>query len=231
MQSEIYGTPTNLDYSGSRDMRERGFLIAVEGIDGCGKTTQSYLLVEKLRKLGYKAAYTTEPTHGVVGTVIRQHISRGKFRFAVYEALLFAADRYEHVKKTIKPKLSQGTIIVSDRYLYSSLAYQGALGLNIKWLREINFFAPRPDLTIYIDVPPETGLKRKTGEKTVFEKLKYELKIRNLYHRLAKTDGFVIIDGTEGVSEVHRKIYSTVLNFLKKKKGLEKPRSSSVSGL
>ncbi|MFH1328151.1 MAG: dTMP kinase, partial [Candidatus Bathyarchaeota archaeon] len=132
----------------------KGMLIVIEGIDGSGKTTQVYHLVEELRKLGYKSEYTTEPTYGNIGNILRLNVARAKKRAPIYEALLFAADRYEHIKKTVLPKLKRGSILVSDRYLYSSLAYQGAVGLDIKWLRKINFFTPTPDLIIYLDISP-----------------------------------------------------------------------------
>ncbi|MEM3737467.1 MAG: dTMP kinase [Candidatus Bathyarchaeia archaeon] len=189
----------------------KGMLIAIEGIDGSGKTTQAYLLVEGLRRLGYKAEYTTEPTHGRIGEIIRLHVSRAKGRAPVHEALLFAADRYEHVRMTIQPKLRQGIVVVSDRYLYSSLAYQGAAGRDLKWLREINFFAPKPHLTVYLDLPPSESLKRKTGERSVFEDLEYQSKVRKIYLDLAKTDGFKIVKADRSIEEIHGEILEIVL--------------------
>ncbi|RLI33277.1 dTMP kinase, partial [Candidatus Bathyarchaeota archaeon] len=138
-----------------------GKLIAFEGLDGSGKTTQALLLVEALKARGFKAYYTCEPTYWRVGDLLRLHISRLKRRSPVYEALLFAADRYEHVAREIRPKLRRGYIVVSDRYLHSSLAYQGASGLSLQWIRKINFFAPKPDLVILLDLPAEKALERK----------------------------------------------------------------------
>ncbi|MFQ5762948.1 MAG: dTMP kinase, partial [Candidatus Bathyarchaeia archaeon] len=164
----------------------RGVFIAVEGIDGSGKTTQSYLLVNQLRQLGYRTEYTAEPTYGPVGNIIRLHLSRGKSRRAEWEALLFAADRYHHIQETILPKLKRGITLVSDRYVYSSLAYQGAAGVDLEWIRRLNRFAPKPDLTLYLDVDPKASLGRKTEGRTVFEKLRDEEKTRRLYLRLAR---------------------------------------------
>lgn len=204
-------------------------LIVVEGVDGAGKTTQAYLLVEQLRKLGYKVEYTSEPTYGRIGNILRLHVSKMKSRAPVYEALLYTADRFEHVNKVIKPKTKKGIIIVSDRYLYSTIAYQGAAGLDPKWLWEINFFAPKPDLTIYLDIPPEKSLKRKTGRKTVFEDLEYEKKVRDLYLKLAETEGFINFDGTKKIKELHSETLSFVLEHLKKR-GLMPNQHGKVNG-
>ena len=196
-------------------MTKKGVLIAVEGIDGAGKTTQAYLLVEKLKKLGVKAEYTTEPTYGRVGDILRLHVARMKKREPIYEALLYTADRFEHVKRVIQPKIRRGIVLVSDRYVYSTLAYQGAAGLDERWLRELNFFAPKPNLTIYIDVPPEKSLRRITGRKTVFEELNYARKVREFYLKLAKKEGFLVFDGTKKIEALHEEIVSATVKRLK----------------
>ncbi|MGP3667861.1 MAG: dTMP kinase [Candidatus Bathyarchaeota archaeon] len=195
----------------------RGVLIAIEGIDGAGKTTQAYMLVERLRSIGLKAEYTMEPTYGRIGDILRLHVSRMRRREPIYEALLYAADRFEHVKFFIKPKLRNGCIVVSDRYLYSNIAYQGAAGVDEEWIRKLNFFAPKPDLTIYIDIKPREGLKRKKGEKSVFEKLEYEEKVRKIYLKIAKSEKFIIVDGVKDVKAVHEEIFRNVCKLLRKK--------------
>jgi dTMP kinase len=197
-------------------LTKKGVLIAVEGIDGAGKTTQAYLLVEKLKKLGVKAEYTTEPTYGRVGDILRLHVARMKKREPIYEALLYTADRFEHVKRVIQPKIRRGIVLVSDRYVYSTLAYQGAAGLDERWLRELNFFAPKPNLTIYIDVPPEKSLRRITGRKTVFEELNYARKVREFYLKLAKKEGFLVFDGTKKIEALHEEIVSATVKRLKR---------------
>lgn len=195
----------------------RGVLIAIEGIDGAGKTTQAYMLVERLRSIGLKAEYTMEPTYGRIGDILRLHVSRMRRREPIYEALLYAADRFEHVKFFIKPKLRNGCIVVSDRYLYSNIAYQGAAGVDEEWIRKLNFFAPKPDLTICIDIKPREGLKRKKGEKSVFEKLEYEEKVRKIYLKIAKSEKFIIVDGVKDVKAVHEEIFRNVCKLLRKK--------------
>jgi len=118
---------------------KRGLLICIEGLDKSGKTTQSRLLVESLRNKGFDAVYTTEPSNGEIGRFIRRYILQRRERVSIsVEALLFAADRIDHVEREIKPLLNDGKIVVSDRYVYSSLAYQGAAGLDVEWIKEIN---------------------------------------------------------------------------------------------
>jgi dTMP kinase len=197
---------------------KQGKFIAVEGIDGAGKTTQAYMLVEKLRSLGYSAEYTTEPTYERIGTILRLHVAQAKNRKFVYEALLFAADRYEHLKKFILPRLKKGIHVVTDRYLYSSLAYQGVTGVSQKWLRDINFFAIKPDMTIYLDIDPARSLTRKKGHKTVFENLRNESRVRRIYLDLAKVEGFEVIDAGRDVQTVHDDIVACVMRLLKNQK-------------
>ncbi|MHC1586211.1 MAG: dTMP kinase [Candidatus Hecatellaceae archaeon] len=194
-----------------------GKLIAFEGLDGSGKTTQACLLVEALRKRGVKACYTCEPTYWRVGDLIRLHVSRFKRRLPVYEALLFAADRYEHVVREVKPRLRRGYVVVSDRYVYSSLAYQGASGLSLQWIRSLNFFAPKPDLTVLIDLPAEQALKRKLKGRPGslgFENLAFQRKVRRVYLQLAREEGFQVFDGLKPVEQLHREILEAVLKVL-----------------
>ena len=109
--------------------RRRGAFICVEGIDGSGKTTQAHGLVETLAKRGFNAVYTSEPSQGNFGEIIRRHILQGDERVpTVVEAVLFAVDRLDHIANEIEPFLRDERIVVCDRYVHSSLAYQGARG-------------------------------------------------------------------------------------------------------
>jgi dTMP kinase len=192
-------------------------LIVLEGIDGSGKTTQSFLLVEELKSRGYKAEYTTEPTYGRVGNILRLHVLKSKQRMPVYEALLYATDRYEHVKREIEPKLKKGVILISDRYLYSSLAYQGAAGVSLSWLRELNNFTPKPDMIFYLDVPPGRGLDRKKGKKSSMENIDNVKKVRRLYLQMAEEEHFINVNAVKGINAIRRQILSTVLENLSQK--------------
>ena len=148
-------------------LKRPGAFICIEGLDASGKTTHARRLVQSLGERGLDAVYTTEPSTGEIGEFVRRRILQRRRRVpSVVEALLFAVDRVVHVEKKIEPALREGRIVVSDRYVYSSLAYQGAAGLDMKWIEEINRFALLPDLAIYIDVPPEEGHDEKGAYHT-----------------------------------------------------------------
>jgi len=199
-------------------MKGKGCFICVEGLDGCGKTTQTKLLVRKLRKMGYAAVYTAEPSSGKIGQFIRKYCLHGEKRVsAIVEALLFAADRFEHVKNEIIPALNEGKVVVSDRYVYSSLAYQGAAGLDLKWIKEINQHAIRPDLAIFVDVEPDIAIKRLKSKKSVMEDLETQKKVRSAYLDFVKSGELVKIDGSSSKAEVAEDILTFVLKFLEKR--------------
>ena len=137
----------------------RGTFLAIEGIDGAGKTTVAEHIHRFMRSEGIDCVLTREPTRGPIGDVIRH--SLGDLVLHPHQrALLFAADRYGHLVDTIMPALDSGKSVVTDRYVYSSLAYQGAEGVDIAFLRFINGFAPDPDIVLYLDVPPDIGVSR-----------------------------------------------------------------------
>ena len=199
-------------------MEKKGTFICIEGLDASGKTTHAHRLVRSLLERGYDALYTTEPSSGQIGKFVRTYILQRKKRIpTVMEALLFAVDRIDHVERIIKPAIEEeGKIVVSDRYLYSSLAYQGATGLNLNWIEEINKFAISPDLAIYIDVPPEVVIKRLKRKKSVMENLQTQRKVREVYLRLVKDRRLVLIDGNRAKHKVAKDVLSTALDFLKK---------------
>ena len=131
------------------------------------------------------------------------------------EALLFAVDRVDHVESKIEPALESGKIVVSDRYVYSSLAYQGAAGLDVGWIEQINRMALPPDLAIYIDVPPEVVVKRMRRRRSVMETLKNQRRVREIYTQLVREGHLVLIDGNRPASEVTQNILAVVLKRLK----------------
>jgi len=192
--------------------------ICVEGIDGSGKTTQAHRLVKTLIKKGYNAVYTTEPSKGIYGKIIRKHLLQGNNRVpTVVEAVLFAADRVDHVENEVKPLLRTGKIVVCDRYVYSSIAYQGASSLNQEWIKEINKIAIQPDLAIYIDVPPEVVINRLKRRKSVMETLQIQKKVREQYLKLVKEKQLVMVYGNASIREVAKTIENVVLKFLEKR--------------
>jgi dTMP kinase len=197
-------------------LREKGFFICLEGLDGCGKTTQAKLLVKRLKK-SYNAVYTGEPSHGKIGTFIKKYCLHGKRRLAsVVEALLFAADRFEHVQNEVLPALNERKLVVSDRYVYSSLAYQGATGLDLEWIKKINEHALRPDLAVFIDVNPEIVIKRLKRKKSVMENLETQRKVREVYAKFVENGELVKVDGNRSKRKVADEILKVVLGFLEK---------------
>ena len=195
--------------------KRKGVFICVEGIDGSGKTTQAHILVEALKKEGFEAVYTTEPSNGVFGKMLRKHILEGTRRVpVVVEAVLFAVDRFDHIESEVKPLLKRGKIVVSDRYVYSSIAYQGASSLSKKWLKEINNRAIKPDLSIFIDVPPEIVIGRINRQKSVMETLQTQKRVREAYLKLVEEEELLVIDGASSKKEVAERIQKVVFNFL-----------------
>ncbi|HID16692.1 TPA: dTMP kinase, partial [Candidatus Bathyarchaeota archaeon] len=165
-----------------------GLFIVIEGIDGAGKTLHSRLLQKALEKEGFAAVYTAEPSKGPVGRLLRDFSLKGVKLPPEVETLLFAADRLQHVKSAILPNLRKDKIVICDRYLHASLAYQGAQSVDLKWIKEVNKFAVKPDLAIYLDVPAEVGLSRiRQRKKSVFEKIDMERKVREIYLELVKS--------------------------------------------
>ena len=131
--------------------------IVLEGIDGCGKTTQARLLYEWLRDEKYNVLLTAEPTDNRIGQFIKEILSSEEILNPETLSLLFTADRHEHIKQEIEPALKENKIVISERYYYSTIAYQAAQGVDKEWLKEINSFAMKmkPDLTIFLDIKPE----------------------------------------------------------------------------
>jgi len=196
----------------------RGLLICIEGLDRSGKTTQSHLLVENLKSKGFEAVYTTEPSDGEIGRFIKRYVLRRRKRIPAHiEALLFAADRVDHVEREIKPMLNEGKIVVSDRYIYSSLAYQGAAGLDVEWIREVNRMVPEPDLAIYLEVPIDVIMERlrRKRRKSVMESPEIQEKVREVYIKLVKEGKLIMVDGNRSITEVSRDIQKIVIDRLK----------------
>ncbi len=197
-------------------MQKRGAFIVIEGLDGSGKTTQAKLLVERLQK-SHNAVYTTEPSFGKIGSFIRDRCLYEEKRLdSAVEALLFAADRVEHVQNEVVPALTEGKLVISDRYVYSSLAYQGSAGLNIDWINAINKPALKPDLAVFIDVSPEIVLERLNRKKSVMEILETQKKVREVYVKFVANGELVRIDGDMPVAELSEVLYARVLMFLEK---------------
>jgi dTMP kinase len=197
-------------------MNKKGVFIVIEGLDGSGKTTQAILLANKLSK-NHAVSCTAEPSRGKIGTFIRQGCLYEEKRLPTEaEALLFAADRIEHMKNELAPAIAQGKIVICDRYIYSSLAYQGSAGLSLAWIKTINARALQPDFSIFIDVAPERVLERLRRKKSVMETLEIQVKVREIYLKFVEEGELILIDGDKQRDVVAEALYAKVLSLLKK---------------
>lgn len=197
-------------------MAKQGLFIVFEGIDGSGKDTHIKLLSGELRQQGQSVLETAEPSGNEVGALLRRYQRKsGKRLPAETEALLYTADRYEHVRNIVEPALKKGQIVLSNRYFYSTLAYQGAMGVDLDWIMEMNRFAPKPDAAILLDILPEFSLQRLKRRKTVFEQLENLRKVREIYVRLVKAGELMRVDADRPKRVVQAELLALVQELLK----------------
>jgi len=214
---------------------ERAPFVVVEGLDGAGTTTQCRRLVDRLRDEGRSVLATREPSDGPVGSLVRQMLSE---RVVVPEhgegvrpvrrdvlALLFAADRLDHVDAEIAPALDRGRVVVSDRYYHSSFAYQSDTGeadaLDTDWVRTLNERALQPDLTIFLRAPAEVCLdrlsvrERRDRYESTEELEKLEERYEQVFAELSDEGHHIVeIDATRPVDMIHETIYQSVGDLL-----------------
>lgn len=195
--------------------------IVFEGIDGSGKETQARMLADYLMRSGRQVVLTEEPTKDLfTGYFLRMLLRSKDVPDPKTVALMFAADRNEHVKKIIEPALKAGEIVISERYYWSSIVYQTMQGLDEEYVRGLNAEFPRPDVTILIDVPPEVAMERivarahgNDGLVQKFEKLEFLSKVRQRYIELARREGFEVVDGTSGPTNVHKRVLNVLRRY------------------
>ncbi len=191
-------------------------LIAVEGIDGSGKTTIVKFIEGELKKRGYDVVTLKEPTNSEWGRRVKK-IIRDRSVKPEEELKLFLKDREFDVKNNIIPALKSGKIVIMDRYYYSTMAYQGALGLDVEKIKEMNEkIAPKPDLVIVLDIKPETALERikKRGDKpNRFEDLEYLKKVRKIF--LSIKDNIVVVNAERDLEDVKRDVIRIIFDHLK----------------
>lgn len=176
---------------------KKGLFISIEGLDGAGKSTQMAFIKNFFEKRGLEVLLTREPGGTIIGEKIRSIILDKAYQEMAdtTEALLYAASRAQHVQEVILPALQEGKVVLSDRFVDSSIAYQGGgRGLGQEAVKAINDFATQglqPDLTIFFDIPPETSLKRIDVEKIdrlEQEELDFHSQVYKTYLELAKKD-------------------------------------------
>lgn len=203
-----------------------GFFLTLEGGEGAGKTTISTCLQEDLAKLLPEVLTTREPGYGPLGKAIRHMIldSEDIDVTPKVEALLFAADRVQHVEDYIRPALDRGAVVICDRYIDSSIAYQGyARGLGADSIADLSLWGTDgliPNLTILIDLDPTVGISRKHGQEETNKMEKLDLSfhetVRNAFLDIASvdTERIIIIDGNEDKETVYQNVLSAVKTAL-----------------
>lgn len=202
-----------------------GVLIAIEGIDGAGKTTQSRLLFYKLRQAGYSAILLHEPTNGQWGQKIRELAKNGRHNVTPEEELeYFYQDRKEDVELNIGPALNAKNVVIMDRYYFSNVVYQGSRGLNPNSVERLNeTFAPQPDLVVILDIAPTDSLKRirstRADGPNHFEKDKSLEEVRKLFiQQFNNRQNVKIIDGDgrQSQEDIAGNIWSLIQPILQK---------------
>ncbi len=206
---------------------KKGLFITFEGIEGCGKSTQARLLKDYLEEKGIKAILSMEPGGTEIGMKIREILVDPKHKGILHpitEALLYQADRNQHLKEKIIPHLEKGYVVISDRYQHSSIAYQCyGRGLDIEkieWVFKNIVNGLEPDIVFLIDIDEETSMKRVKNRANTekielsrfeIEHLNFHKKVREGFLELAKNSkNFVVLDGKEDIETIHKKIVAVV---------------------
>jgi dTMP kinase len=199
-----------------------GKLIVLEGVDGAGTTTQARLLCEHLRARNLPVHASAQPSQGPIGSLLRQALTGRVVLGGAAPApgwktmaLLFAADRMDHLDSELLPNLAEGITVVCDRYDHSSVAYQSVAGggaLAIAWIRELNRHARRPDLTIVLRVPAELAAERRRqrqGQAELFDDDQVQRRLCAFYDGLAEHfpgERIVQVDGTGSPEQVAARV-------------------------
>ena len=195
---------------------QQSLFIVLDGIDGSGTSTHSKLLTGFLSLKGLKTYLTQEPSNSDVGKLLRTYLKDNKIPASI-DALLFAADRVLHYHNDIKKKLEEGYIVISDRYLESSIAYQSSQSesISVEWVKSLNKFAGRADLTIILDIDPKLSLTRKPNKiLDKFEDTLFLEKVRKVYLDRAKDERYIVINTDDIIEIVQSKIQDIVIEKL-----------------
>ncbi len=203
---------------------KRGILIAIEGIDGAGKTSQTKILKEKLASMGFSVISLHEPTDGIWGKKIENLVKNGRHRTSPETELnYFIFDRKEDVEKNITPSLQAKKIVIMDRYYFSSVCYQGARDLDLDYIEKRNEeIAPIPNITFILDVDPETALNRikksRPNLPNHFERKEYLERVRqNFLKQFSNRPNVIIVEAndTHSISRVASDIWKIVEPIIK----------------
>jgi dTMP kinase len=201
-------------------------LIVLEGVDGAGKGTQLALLRDALTARGRRVHVTAEPSTLPIGQLLRQYLRRERTDAVpgpAGMALLFAADRMQHVEHEILPQIAGGAVVLCDRYMASSIAYQAATDTDatdtdarMKWIADVNARARIPDLTFVLDLDPSVAAQRMARRGTdseLFERLEVQRRVRHNYRRIAElglAGPMTFVDALPPAEEIHATIMQNV---------------------
>ena len=204
----------------------KGLFITIEGTDGAGKSTQIELLTEYLSKKGRDVLVTREPGGTPIGEKIREIIldTENSEMSDITEAMLYAASRAQHVNEKIKPALLEDKIVICDRFVDSSIAYQSsARGISRELIEDINKYAVcgiTPDITLYFDIIPEEGIKRKKNmhelDRIEKEKEDFHKRVYDGYQNLLKLypERIKRVDASQSISDVHKQVIEYINKIL-----------------
>jgi len=209
--------------SDARYKMKRGILIVLDGIDGAGKTTQAKRLLEKLRKEGFDAVYFREPSDSKWGREIKRKAAHPDSLSPEDELDLFQKDRRENVERNLKPALKKKKIVVLDRYYFSTIAYQGARGIDPMRIQKMNEeFVVKPDLVFILDIAPGNGLKRieknRKKKDLLFEQEDYLSRVREIF-RGFKGENVFHINALHSEEDIYNEIEKIVFSLLNVKWG------------
>jgi dTMP kinase len=197
----------------------KGILIVFEGIDGSGKTTQAQILLDHLLESGYEAVNFREPSLGKWGRKIKEKAAQADSLTPRDEFELFQKDRKENVEKNLTPALRKKKIVVLDRYYFSTIAYQGAKGINPQMIKEANEkFAVPPDLVFIFDIQADKGLERIEDRKNkdrLFEREDYLIKVQKIFKSFGG-EGIIHINAAQQIKEISEKIKEITLRYINK---------------
>lgn len=196
---------------------QKGILIVFEGIDGSGKSTQGEILFKRLQEEDFDVVYFREPSKGKWGRKIKKKALHADSLTPEEELDLFLKDRRENVEKNLKPALKKKRVVILDRYYYSTIAYQGAKGIDGNLIRRMNEeFVVEPDLVFIFDIDPQKGLERIENRKKkdrLFEREDYLVKVREIF-RSFKGEKFVHIDALKSKEEISKEIQEIILRII-----------------
>jgi len=193
----------------------RGLLVAFEGLDQSGKQTQAEAVRAWVEARGRMCRLLSFPAYETtIGQEIHAALHAGREYGPDVMQLLYVANRYER-KPSIEQWLAAGTIVVCDRYLASSVAYGEALGLDPEWLVDVQRYLPQPDLTIVLDIAPETAARRKSVNRDRYERdLALLSRVRESYRRQARQPGWRLLDGDRPRDAVAADVFSAIASRL-----------------